>query len=144
RTSCQGYGSDCGAGDYPASRPAAPRRATTGCRTLRPPPHQAHEAATDPAREHGAELVQAADQEMEHGRVGVPVLAEHTGAGVLQETVQPRPEEEEVVHVPDAGEEVRQEVGREEDVDRKSTRLNSSHVKISYAVFCVKKKTRHT
>src|SRR5690606_39388074 len=26
--------------------------------------------------------------------------------------------------------------------DRKSTRLNSSHVKISYAVFCVKKKTR--
>src|SRR5690606_39955347 len=28
--------------------------------------------------------------------------------------------------------------------DRKSTRLNSSHVKISYAVFCLKKKTRIT
>src|SRR5215475_10256250 len=29
--------------------------------------------------------------------------------------------------------------------DRKSTRLNSSHVKISYAVFCLKKKKhRHT
>src|SRR5690606_39485442 len=27
--------------------------------------------------------------------------------------------------------------------DRKSTRLNSSHVKISYAVFCLKKKKRH-
>src|SRR5690606_41839553 len=27
-------------------------------------------------------------------------------------------------------------------LDRKSTRLNSSHVKISYAVFCLKKKTR--
>src|SRR5690349_22056713 len=27
-------------------------------------------------------------------------------------------------------------------VDRKSTRLNSSHVEISYAVFCLKKKTR--
>src|SRR5690606_40075597 len=27
------------------------------------------------------------------------------------------------------------------DEDRKSTRLNSSHVKISYAVFCLKKKT---
>src|SRR5690606_41864736 len=27
--------------------------------------------------------------------------------------------------------------------DRKSTRLNSSHVKISYAVFCLKKKTEH-
>src|SRR5437870_11414692 len=27
------------------------------------------------------------------------------------------------------------------DTDRKSTRLNSSHVAISYAVFCLKKKT---
>src|SRR5699024_11620442 len=27
--------------------------------------------------------------------------------------------------------------------DRKSTRLNSSHVSISYAVFCLKKKTKH-
>src|SRR5690606_31146401 len=27
--------------------------------------------------------------------------------------------------------------------DRKSTRLNSSHVKISYAVFCLKKKADH-
>src|SRR5690554_7264665 len=29
------------------------------------------------------------------------------------------------------------------DVDRKSTRLNSSHVRISYAVFCLKKKIQH-
>src|SRR5690606_41499304 len=29
------------------------------------------------------------------------------------------------------------------DRDRKSTRLNSSHVKISYAVFCLKKKKNH-
>src|SRR5207249_11952913 len=29
-------------------------------------------------------------------------------------------------------------------IDRKSTRLNSSHVSISYAVFCLKKKTRYT
>src|SRR5690554_7776013 len=28
--------------------------------------------------------------------------------------------------------------------DRKSTRLNSSHVRISYAVFCLKKKNNHT
>src|SRR3712207_8693231 len=28
-------------------------------------------------------------------------------------------------------------------VDRKSTRLNSSHANISYAVFCLKKKTYH-
>src|SRR5690625_4130825 len=30
------------------------------------------------------------------------------------------------------------------DRDRKSTRLNSSHVAISYAVFCLKKKTEGT
>src|SRR5690625_5859971 len=29
-------------------------------------------------------------------------------------------------------------------IDRKSTRLNSSHVAISYAVFCLKKKRRDT
>src|SRR3712207_7111016 len=29
---------------------------------------------------------------------------------------------------------------REESLDRKSTRLNSSHANISYAVFCLKKK----
>src|SRR5207302_9403990 len=32
--------------------------------------------------------------------------------------------------------------GRTAFVDRKSTRLNSSHVKISYAVFCLKKKKK--
>src|SRR3712207_8974147 len=30
-----------------------------------------------------------------------------------------------------------------QDLDRKSTRLNSSHANISYAVFCLKKKTSH-
>src|SRR3712207_7942158 len=30
--------------------------------------------------------------------------------------------------------------GRAEELDRKSTRLNSSHANISYAVFCLKKK----
>src|SRR2546426_5668713 len=28
-------------------------------------------------------------------------------------------------------------------IDRKSTRLNSSHLVISYAVFCLKKKNKH-
>src|SRR5690606_42018735 len=32
--------------------------------------------------------------------------------------------------------------GRTARPDRKSTRLNSSHVKISYAVFCLKKKKK--
>src|SRR5690625_6776107 len=34
--------------------------------------------------------------------------------------------------------------GDEEAQDRKSTRLNSSHVAISYAVFCLKKKKKNT
>src|SRR5690349_24249487 len=38
-----------------------------------------------------------------------------------------------VVHVPS---------GTEDNGDRKSTRLNSSHVEISYAVFCLKKKNK--
>src|SRR5690349_21952699 len=37
-------------------------------------------------------------------------------------------------HVPDQR--------RDDDRDRKSTRLNSSHVEISYAVFCLKKKKK--
>src|SRR5438034_4621460 len=32
--------------------------------------------------------------------------------------------------------------GREMGIDRKSTRLNSSHTVISYAVFCLKKKRK--
>src|SRR2546430_6588665 len=39
-----------------------------------------------------------------------------------------------VVHVNDAG----------ASGDRKSTRLNSSHSQISYAVFCLKKKNKNT
>src|SRR5437870_4745233 len=34
-------------------------------------------------------------------------------------------------------------LGAAEIVDRKSTRLNSSHVAISYAVFCLKKKKKY-
>src|SRR5690349_23138586 len=34
-------------------------------------------------------------------------------------------------------------IGRKPVRDRKSTRLNSSHVEISYAVFCLKKKKTH-
>src|SRR5437868_11276892 len=43
------------------------------------------------------------------------------------------------VRVETVHEVVVEEVAR--PVDRKSTRLNSSHVSISYAVFCLKKKT---
>src|SRR5947209_17395565 len=39
-------------------------------------------------------------------------------------------------------ERVEQRVDGEQRQDRKSTRLNSSHANISYAVFCLKKKKR--
>src|SRR2546426_7571556 len=48
---------------------------------------------------------------------------------VVEERERPRPVDEDVVHA------VIQ--------DRKSTRLNSSHLVISYAVFCLKKKKNH-
>src|SRR5438874_3105824 len=44
------------------------------------------------------------------------------------------------VDVGEVGFAVRGDHGRD-PLDRKSTRLNSSHVEISYAVFCLKKKT---
>src|SRR5437867_7383037 len=36
-----------------------------------------------------------------------------------------------------------QQIAASVEEDRKSTRLNSSHRTISYAVFCLKKKTQH-
>src|SRR5256885_2902211 len=39
---------------------------------------------------------------------------------------------------------VRDHARRRPDRDRKSTRLNSSHLVISYAVFCLKKKKHNT
>src|SRR3712207_7096228 len=41
---------------------------------------------------------------------------------------------------PHALQHLRRDVRRDERLDRKSTRLNSSHANISYAVFCLKKK----
>src|SRR5690606_14589659 len=41
---------------------------------------------------------------------------------------------------PEIAEVMREALGSTVERDRKSTRLNSSHVKISYAVFCLKKK----
>src|SRR5699024_11977082 len=46
-----------------------------------------------------------------------------------------------VVLTAEDGKEVGSTQGMIHTADRKSTRLNSSHVSISYAVFCLKKKT---
>src|SRR5690625_6306928 len=55
--------------------------------------------------------------------------------GAVQKVLQRRG------HVAKAGGTAQQQAGA---VDRKSTRLNSSHVAISYAVFCLKKKKNIT
>src|SRR5690349_23604297 len=44
----------------------------------------------------------------------------------------------------DAEEHTAEQVDQRPPPDRKSTRLNSSHVEISYAVFCLKKKKKKT
>src|SRR5689334_24281547 len=51
--------------------------------------------------------------------------------------------EEEIRRVHETGRPIlvgTQDVAESEELDRKSTRLNSSHSSISYAVFCLKKK----
>src|SRR5205814_10280246 len=69
----------------------------------------------------------------DHRCTGEPPLSLPAGEEVLVETLAPAPRE--VESHPGAEHEV-----RHDDRDRKSTRLNSSHLGISYAVFCLKKK----
>src|SRR5690606_41221481 len=59
----------------------------------------------------------------------------HHEAPAVRVGAQPRHEIRDLVDVATAGR-------RPGAPDRKSTRLNSSHVKSSYAVFCLKKTTR--
>src|SRR3712207_7044115 len=72
---------------------------------------------------------------------GVDVININDLANALKPVVLPG--ERMVVRLVKAGEEAGQGVGYLEDgTDRKSTRLNSSHANISYAVFCLKKKKK--
>src|SRR5690242_21425969 len=45
-------------------------------------------------------------------------------------------------HAEFLGQRHRHRFGADQGIDRKSTRLNSSHMSISYAVFCLKKKKK--
>src|SRR5690349_24236118 len=75
-----------------------------------------------------------------------------TGAALLREhqrgLVDLGPDMLEDLHVPGfghrsfEGQAARLQEAMEAHQDRKSTRLNSSHVEISYAVFCLKKKKK--
>src|SRR5690606_40542352 len=75
----------------------------------------------------------------ELGIVLISSLFEHRGPGLYHNTAAIHDADGSLLglyrksHIP-------QDPGFEEKLDRKSTRLNSSHVKISYAVFCLKKK----
>src|SRR5690606_41049324 len=99
------------------------------------------------------EQQRALPQVVEHQRrqhEEVPAAPDRPGAEVAHVGVQRlaaghrqhhRAEDEDAVEMM-GGEEVDRppRVDRLQYLDRKSTRLNSSHVKISYAVFCLKKK----
>src|SRR3712207_6934132 len=63
-----------------------------------------------------------------------PVVADRAAHGLL---ARPGP------HHPDRDSGRLQRRGQEGHLDRKSTRLNSSHANISYAVFCLKKKKKN-
>src|SRR5207253_7060167 len=81
--------------------------------------------ATKIAMDNGASVTHAEDHEQ-----AMRVLRGGKGADLL---------------LVDVGLDIRDLVMRlEAEQDRKSTRLNSSHVAISYAVFCLKKKKKKT
>src|SRR5690625_6877423 len=77
----------------------------------------------------------------------VPVAA-HSPIAVMSSTVTMRRHHDPSVEIrnekpaPPSAQVRYQGPSKAAGVDRKSTRLNSSHVAISYAVFCLKKKTQ--
>src|SRR5207253_2401525 len=76
------------------------------------------------------------NQETIHVINGIQGVIKFVGTGRLPMPLRP----EEVNRLLGI-EEAAKEEEPQESIDRKSTRLNSSHVAISYAVFCLKKKT---
>src|SRR5699024_12066977 len=75
----------------------------------------------------------AVNRMIEHGVEGVEFIAVNTDAQALNLS-----QAELKLQI---GEKLTRGLGAGANPDRKSTRLNSSHVSISYAVFCLKKKT---
>src|SRR5690242_20981357 len=71
-------------------------------------------------------------------RHAVAIHVEHRARGAVERVVIARVDVAHVVHV--RGQRLVSPAAAAED--RKSTRLNSSHMSISYAVFCLKKKNK--
>src|SRR5690606_42010369 len=79
-----------------------------------------------------------------HGRLGVGSRRQARGSGCYYRRFTPFPPRtpHDPTHHPLPQRTAARAAGRVRRIDRKSTRLNSSHVKISYAVFCLKKKKK--
>src|SRR3989442_3026946 len=95
---------------------------------------------TIPGSKRQLETVEEAETEAR--RVGFPVLikASFGGGGRGMRIVNAASELRKSFDL--AASEAKGAFGRKIEGDRKSTRLNSSHVRISYAVFCLKKKKK--
>src|SRR3712207_7713166 len=78
--------------------------------------------------------------DVEHHEVVAQHQQEHRGDEQV-EVPEEAPPARVVLHVADRVD-VDQRADPGDQQDRKSTRLNSSHANISYAVFCLKKKTK--
>src|SRR5215510_13923689 len=94
---------------------------------------------------HAGDLaVRAQRHEAAHGDVRLVALGAHRAHGLAQETIGTE-EALRALHVGLHLEVIAVRGGSDDpgaEGDRKSTRLNSSHVAISYAVFCLKKKKK--
>src|SRR2546427_8642295 len=80
-----------------------------------------------------------------HDRIVVKRIEEKEtvkGGIIVPDTAKEKPQEGEVVAVGAGKLHEGKRIPMDVEVDRKSTRLNSSHSQISYAVFCLKKKKK--
>src|SRR5438045_7980686 len=73
---------------------------------------------------------------------GADIAGHHTRAGNLFKDIQDHLALAEAVEEDAHSSQVERVRTEPDEIDRKSTRLNSSHLGISYAVFCLKKKKK--
>src|SRR3989454_3515777 len=95
-----------------------------------------HKYVGDPRRPEDRRRMEAKSPLFKADQVERPLLIIH---GARDIRVNVRESEQMITALNQAGKDVRSVVFPDEG-DRKSTRLNSSHLVISYAVFCLKKK----
>src|SRR5215471_5452498 len=126
-----------------AGRQEARQCANVDVRGKLPACHGAHQC--------GTECRLCLREPLPHARQGCAVAARQFGGTIAEKAAAPsRPGNDLLNELPSERREsfahrhrLRQDCGNvRRPADRKSTRLNSSHVEISYAVFCLKKKKK--